>query len=128
MGLLGDRSHGRAGVTVPRVCCHLEQDTDRDYTKSFLGVGVEYDLICAACRQDPSGFEANLRPISQERFTRIEEEAFWDWGIATLGQPEILERDTRLGFEHKDVTPADGLPGEIADIQPSPPTPPNGCC
>lgn len=106
---------------MPRVCVHLEQGTGWDYAQCFSGVGVEYALICLACRKDPGAIEASLITVSPERFAEIEQGGHWEWDKdAIVGRPEILVRPTGLRFEHLEVALAGGRPGEVADLRPVP--------
>ena len=104
---------------MPRVCVHLDQAADWEYAKAFSGVGIEYALVCTDCRSHPEQIEANLREVSPERFTQIEEGGSWDWDKdALIGRPQVLERATGLSFRHEKINLAGDIPGGIADIQP----------
>jgi hypothetical protein len=104
---------------MARVCVHLDQSTDRDYAKSFSGVGTEYALICPGCRAAPETIATNLREVTPERFARIEEDGSWEWDRdAILGRPQVLERPTGLSFVHEEVVPERAIAGNIADLKP----------
>lgn len=106
---------------MPRVCVHLDQGTDRNYARYFGGAGVEYALVCPACREHPDGIEANLHEVSPERFAQIDEGGYWKWDKdAIIGRPEVLERTSGLSFRHDDISLAGHVPAPIADLRPIP--------
>lgn len=104
---------------MPRVCVHLEQSTDSDYAQYFSGVGVDYALVCRACREEPGEIEKKLRAVSLERFTEIEEGGYWEWDKnAIIGRPQILDRPTGLRFRHEEITIIPAIPDGVADLRP----------
>ena len=106
---------------MPRVWHHLDQATDWDYARYFSGVGLEYALVCPACREHPDGIEADLREVSPERFARIDEDGYWEWDKnAIIGRPQVLVRPADLSFLHEEVALAGPLPAPIADLRPIP--------
>ena len=106
---------------MPRVCVHLDQETEWEYARYFSGIGVEYALVCLTCREHPDGIEANLREVSLERFAQIDEGGYWDWDKnAILGRPQVLERLTDLTFQHEEITLSGAIPDGIADLRPIP--------
>jgi hypothetical protein len=106
---------------MPRVCVHLDRETDWDYARYFSGVGVEYALVCLTCREHPDEIEAYLREVSPERFAQIDEGGYWDWDKnAILGMPQVRERLSGLSFRHEDIALAGQLPTAFADLRPIP--------
>jgi hypothetical protein len=104
---------------MPRVCIHLDEATDWEYSRYFSGVGLEYALVCLTCREHPDGIEANLREVSPERFAQIDEDGSWDWDKnAIVGRPQVLERPSDLWFRHEDITLAVKVPASIVGLQP----------
>lgn len=106
---------------MPRVCIHMDGATDWDYARYFGGIGLEYALVCTACRDQPEGIEANLREVPPERFAQIDEDGHWEWDRnAIIGRPQVLERASGLAFRHEDIPLAGPLPAPIADLRPIP--------
>src|SRR5262245_42084009 len=102
---------------MPRVCVHLDGSTDWDYAHFFDGTSLDYALICLACRADQGAIEGNLKVVAPERFAAIEQGGYWDWDkSAIIGRPPILERPTRLRFEHQEVGLTGAILGGIADL------------
>ncbi len=101
--------------TTRRVCFHLLETKDADYYWQFTGVGMEYDLVCLACREHADQLEANLREVCLECFEEIREEGCWD-GI--IGRPQIRERPTNLSFSHQVIALSEPISDRILDIQP----------
>lgn len=101
--------------TTRRVCLHLLETKDADYHQRFTGVGMEYDLICPACREQADQLEANLREVCPECFREIREEGCWD-GI--IGRPQVPERPTSLSFTHQVIALSEPISDQILDIQP----------
>src|SRR3712207_5467970 len=87
-------------TSTGRVCRHLLGTKDMDYCKRFTGIGIEYDLICVACRANPDAIEANLLTVCSQCFAETEAEGWWD---AIIGQPQSLERPGNLSFSHDTV-------------------------
>jgi hypothetical protein len=106
---------------MTRVCVHLVESTNGDYAKSFSGSGTEYALVCLGCRKAPEMIESNLREVSPERFSQIEENGCWDWDRdAILGRPEVLERAADLSFRHETIALVGKVAGTVVDLKPIP--------
>lgn len=106
---------------MPQVCVHLEQSTAPDYAQWFSGDGVDYALICLACRDNPGAIEGSLKTVSPERFAELERSGCWDCDkTAIVGRPEVFTRPTGLKFEHRDITLPGMIPGAVAALSPIP--------
>jgi hypothetical protein len=106
---------GHDGPPAGQVCCHFVEGEPEAYLRHFSGRGLEFHLICPACRRDPQPDPADLRTACGRCFERIRDEGSWQ-GIS--GLPEVKERAIGLSFQHESVRLAEPLPGAILDVQP----------
>src|SRR5262245_38343882 len=103
--------HGDAHL-AQRVCVHLFKGEAQSYSHRFTGVGIAYDLLCAACAErsalaDDETTEPPadlLAPTCAACFEAIADRATWSTGErAVLASPAIAQRPTRLTFLHEMV-------------------------
>lgn len=109
------------GGTGPRrrwhVCSHLLEslEAEPEYCRRYTGRGMEYDLVCMTCTEDPDGIEATLRPVPPSRFDQLEHAGYWE---RTLGQAEVRERASGLRFVHDEIRLPSLADVPLLDLQP----------
>src|SRR4051812_42614934 len=107
---------------MPRICAHLDEPGEGwDYAQYYSGIGLEYALICLACRKAPEDFVDILETLSRDASPGSSRAAGGFGGKDSIfGRPQVLERPTGLRFLHREVALAwEGL-GGIADLRPIP--------
>ncbi len=110
-----------------RLCFHLLHDREADHYQRFTGQGMAHDLICTACAERLAGYEKAKSTEDIERFDRTlcvvcdacfsetDEEGFCD-GI--LGRPGVLERQTSLRLEHRELDLSHLAIGALVGVAP----------
>ena len=100
-----------------RVCLHLlarDRKWQERYYRRFTGVGLEYDLVCATCREHPEALESQLRLVCAECFQDMSTKLFGGF----IGSPQVAERPTSLAFAHEIRSLSEPFPFRVLDIQP----------
>lgn len=109
-------AHGDVHI-AQRVCGHLWRREADSYCHRFSGRGLEYDLLCPACGDQPAGDEEDLVTVCAGCFEDMAEGASWTTGErAVLSQPAVAERATRLSFAHEMIRLPVALSAPLLDL------------
>ena len=98
------------------VCRHLYEATEPiNYFRRLTGVGVEYELVCRECRENPERITAERRTVCRACFEGTEGRG----GLqGVLGEPGFLSFPSDLYFVHEEIE-LEGPPLEsLLDLQP----------
>lgn len=109
-----DCKHQISGGEHRRICQHLVENKKSEFHRHFTGHGLEFDLLCSACRQNLDHKES-LRTVCVDCFEVVRRDGYC---YGNAGQPEVRERESGLRFHHKTVDLVVPLRDRILDIQP----------
>jgi hypothetical protein len=77
------------------VCIHLLEKQHTTAYRHFTGKGLNYNLLCKDCAENPEQHRESLREVDAETFV----DKNGDVEIL-VGSPEVLQRPSNLFFEH----------------------------
>lgn len=100
---------------IQKVCPHIFENDEINYIRYFIGIGLQYHLLCNSCSTQFNEKNILLESVCETCFKKLEDSSYW-CGVA--GKPEIKLKPSSLNFTHHETQLNNLLSTNFLDIQP----------